>query len=325
MNKPFFLEPSYKDYLWGGSRLKEEYNKITETTPLAESWEASVHPDGLSLVSSGEHKGKTLKSVLLEHPEYLGKRLSKEKELPILVKLIDAKEDLSVQVHPSDEYAAVNENGQRGKTEMWYVLEASKEASIVFGFSNDCSQKLIEKALADKTIKNYLRKVKVEKGDVFFVEPGTVHAIQKGCVIAEIQESSNLTYRLYDYDRIDSKGQKRALHVTKALEVLDYECSERPVQPLRVLKYQKGSASEFLARCKYFEVYRMLTNSENENGVLVTADDLSPRILLCTEGKGKITFEGEEMLFKKGQCIFIPANSSTTQILGKSEFLDIRA
>lgn len=326
MNKPFLLKPVGKDYIWGGSTLKEKFNKDVDMTPLAETWECSVHPDGLSVVCGGEFDGMTLKEVLEIHPEYMGERLKNEKELPILVKFIDAKEDLSIQVHPNDEYAFRYENGQRGKTEMWYVLEAVEKAEIVFGLNTECNASVLMKAIEDKTIANYLQRVKVKKGDVFFVEPGTVHAVLKGCVIAEIQESSNLTYRLYDYDRTDRNGKKRELHLQKALEVMNFKPAGSPRQPLRVLRYKRGIAEEFLTRCSYFETYRMLLNTQNEDeSVTVRADEISLRILLCVDGNGAIEFGGEKIVFTKGDCIFVPANSEVLKLEGRAEILDVRA
>ena len=318
---PFLLKPAYKDYLWGGDRLKSEYNKATEISPLAESWECSVHKDGESLVASGEFVGKTLKEVLQEHPEYIGTHPDKEIGFPILIKLIDAKDDLSIQVHPDDEYAREHENGEYGKYEMWYVLEAKKDAQIVYGFSHDCTKEQIRKAVENGTITRHLQRVKVRKGDIYFVPPGTVHAIGKGVVIAEIQESSDLTYRLYDYNRVDKNGNKRRLNIDKALDVLNLNKSIELKRPLRVLKYKNECAYEFVARCQYFEAHRCLIN----NTYKFSADEYSFRVLLCVDGLGKILYEKEEHKIKKGDCIFVPANSCGITISGSMEFLDIRA
>ncbi|MBP5564977.1 MAG: class I mannose-6-phosphate isomerase [Lachnospiraceae bacterium] len=318
---PFLLTPAYKDYLWGGERLKSEYNKDTGISPLAESWECSVHKDGQSIVASGEFEGKTLSEVLREHPEYIGTHPDSQMGFPLLVKLIDAKEDLSIQVHPDDEYAREHENGEYGKFEMWYVLEAEKDAQIVYGFSHDCTKEQVEKSIANGTITRHLQKVKVRKGDVFFVSPGTVHAIGKGIIVAEIQESSDLTYRLFDYNRADKKGYKRELHIDKALDILDYNKKTEPKRPLRVLKYSNGCAMETLARCQYFEVHRELVNGEYS----LQSDGYSFRVLLCTEGGSKMKVFDDTIDIEKGNCIFIPANSCEIKFSGKAEFLDIRA
>ena len=211
------LQPVGKDYLWGGTRLREEYGKRIDLTPLAETWECSVHPDGPSVIANGEFKGMTLTDVLKNHPEYLGTKVSNG-ELPVLIKFIDAKKDLSVQVHPNDKYAGIYEH-QNGKTEMWYVLDAEEDASLVYGFQHKVTADIIRKAVATATLDRHLQKVGVHKGDVFFVPSGTVHGIGAGVLIAEIQESSNVTYRVYDYDRIDKNGMKRELHFDKAIKV----------------------------------------------------------------------------------------------------------
>lgn len=323
-NKPLMLKPSGKDYLWGGKRLNDEFEKGIELSPLAETWECSTHPDGPSYVVGGEFDGKELAEVLRKHPEYLGERHKDEKELPILIKFIDAQKDLSIQVHPTDKYAKEYENGQRGKTEMWYVLDASKDAKLIYGLNKRCAKEEIKTAIKNATLMNYLQQVPVEKDDLFFIRAGTIHALGAGVLVAEIQESSNLTYRLYDYDRIGKDGKKRELHVDKALAVADLNNSMEPRQPLRVLKYQQGVASELLTRCKYFEVYRMLVNTERRQKVYYQADEISFRVLLCVNGCGTISCKNESIAFYKGDCIFVPANSDILFIHGKAQFLDVR-
>lgn len=325
LNKPFFLKPAAKDYLWGGNRLNDDFSKGIDMHPLAETWECSTHPDGPSIVASGEHAGKTLIEVLREHPEYLGTHPRTKGELPILVKLIDAKQDLSVQVHPSDEYAQKYEHGQLGKTEMWYVLDAARGTQLVYGFKRKNDKATIAKAINDGTVEKYLQKVPVKKNDLFYIKAGTVHAIGAGALIAEIQESSNLTYRLYDYDRIGKNGKKRELHVDKGLAVAELKAAIEPRQPLRVLKYRRGCATELLCRCKYFEVYRMLINTERcRERVEYQADSTSFRVLLCTDGCGSLRVGDEIQEYFKGDCIFIPANLVSIKLHGKAQFLDVR-
>lgn len=323
-NKPLMLKPSGKDYLWGGKRLNDEFEKGIELSPLAETWECSTHPDGPSYVVGGEFDGKELAEVLRKHPEYLGERHKDENELPILIKFIDAQKDLSIQVHPTDKYAKEYENGQRGKTEMWYVLDASKDAKLIYGLNKRCAKEEIKTAIKNATLMNYLQQVPVKKDDLFFIRAGTIHALGAGVLVAEIQESSNLTYRLYDYDRIGKDGKKRELHVDKALAVADLNNSMEPRQPLRMLKYQQGVASELLTRCKYFEVYRMLVNTERRQKVYYQADEISFRVLLCVNGCGTISYKNESITFYKGDCIFVPANSDILFIHGKAQFLDVR-
>ena len=322
--KPFLLRPSGKDYLWGGQRLNTEFEKNIDMKPLAETWECSTHPDGPSFVASGEYEGKSLTDVIKVHPEYLGTRHAGKTELPILIKFIDAKKNLSVQVHPNDEYAKEHEGGQLGKSEMWYVLDASRDAKLVYGLRSDCSEVEIRASIEEGSLVKYLQTIPVKKDDLFFIKSGTIHAIGAGCLIAEIQENSNLTYRLYDYDRVGKDGKKRELHVDKALRVADLHSSAEPRQPLRVLKYRQGVASELLSRCKYFEVYRMLVNTERRQVVHYQADEVSFRVLLCINGCGYFRFAGEMLPFYKGDCIFVPADSEVITIHGQAHFLDVR-
>ena len=323
-NKPFLLRPSGKDYLWGGRRLNDEFEKQIDLSPLAETWECSTHSDGPSYVIGGSFDGATLETVITDHPDYLGIRHKGAKTLPILIKFIDAKENLSVQVHPTDTFAKEQESGQLGKTEMWYVLDAQKDAKLVYGLRRDSSSEELQKAIANGTIMKLLQKVPVKKGDLFFIEAGTIHAICAGTLVAEIQENSNLTYRLYDYDRTGIDGKKRELHIEKALQVANLKSSTEPKQPLRVLRYRNGMASELLCRCKYFEVYRMIINTERRQIVHYRADEISFRVLLCVNGCGIIRFENEEIIFYKGDCIFVPADSVTLSIDGQAQFLDVR-
>lgn len=321
-NKPFLLSPSGKDYLWGGNRLKKEFHKKISMEPLAETWDCSVHPDGTSVIASGKYKGHLLNDILQDHPEFIGSH--PRNGFPILVKLIDASQKLSIQVHPTDEYAQSHENGESGKTEMWYVLDAKPGAELIFGFNQDREPDEIRASLEEGTIEKYLRKVPVTKDDVFYIPAGTIHAIGEGILLAEIQQSSNLTYRLYDYERMDKYGHKRELHRDRALEVANLSSSIKPRQPMRVLRYRPGVASELLCRCKYFEVNRMLINTERRQKVTYSADALSFRVLLCIDGDGSLLYDDEALKFRKGDCIFVPANSVMMEIQGDAQFLDIR-
>lgn len=320
--EPFLLKPIGKDYLWGGSRLNDDFNLGIPLSPLAEAWVCSTHPDGISKVLSTD-----LRNLLKQNPEWLGTHslaTTKNKpELPILIKLIDAKSDLSVQVHPDDEYAIKNEH-DLGKTEMWYVIDAKSDASLIYGFNQDMTKESLEKAAKAENIETFLNRVPVHKKDLFFIEAGTVHAIGAGCLIAEIQEASNATYRLYDYNRQDKNGNTRQLHIEKALEVVKLKSSLAPRQPMRVLKYRAGCASELLARCRYFQVERMLLNTEVQRELVrFQIGDNSFHALLCINGCGSIIGEGVLMNFFKGDCIFIPAGSKVLRLHGRAELLDV--
>ena len=324
MREPIFLRPTGKDYLWGGTRLNDEFVKDIPMEPLAETWECSTHPDGPSYAVGGEFDGQSLAEILKAHPEFLGTHPERVEGLPILIKFIDAKRDLSVQVHPTDDFAAAHENGQRGKTEMWYVLDAAKNAKLVYGLNQDTDPEALRKSIENGTVEKHLQRVSIAKNDVFFIEAGTIHAVGAGALIAEIQESSNLTYRLYDYDRVDKNGQKRPLHVEKALRAANLQSSAAPRQPMRVLRYRPGCASELLCRCKFFEVYRMLINTERRQKVTYRADPMSFRVLLCVDGCGTIRFGGSIRNLYKGDCVFFPADSVEICLHGQLQLLDIR-
>lgn len=315
------LLPAGKDYLWGGTRLRDEYGKKIDLTPLAETWECSVHPDGPSIVSNGSFKDRTLAEVLEEHPEYLGSKVQDGK-LPVLVKFIDAKQDLSVQVHPDDEYAEVHEH-QNGKTEMWYVIDADEGAELIYGFQHKVTPEILRDAVAKGTLNKHLQKTEVHKGDVFYVPAGTVHGIGAGILIVEIQESSNVTYRVYDYDRIDKNGKKRELHFDKAVQVMDMEVSHDIKQGSRLVRYYPGCSRELLCRCKYFETERIYVSKGFSFSVL----DSSFQVLLCLDGYGQVeTMDAEQkpMRFGKGETLFLPAGLGRCLVLGDAQILKIR-
>ena len=315
---PLRLIPAGKGYIWGGERLKTEYNKTLDVTPLAESWECSVHPDGMSVISGGIYDGMTLKDVLDQNPAFLGE---KSKDLPILVKFIDAARDLSIQVHPDDDYARKND-GDNGKTEFWYVLDAEKDSELIYGFEHPMDRDRIKKAIEDGNLENMLHHIPVHKGDVFFVRPGTVHAIGKGIVLVEVQESSNLTYRLYDYDRVDKDGNKRPLHFDKAVDVLDMDPVRIIRQPQRMVRYYFGCAREILCRCEYFEVERIQVTKGFSFSVL----DQSFQVLLCIDGNGGLETDetNRPVRFEKGTCLFLPADLGRCHIIGECTLLKIR-
>lgn len=312
------LIPFGKDYLWGGTRLRDEYGKNIDMLPLAESWECSVHPDGPSFVANGQYKGKTLKEVLEAHPEYIGKKANGV--FPILAKFIDAKKDLSVQVHPDDEYARENEN-DNGKTEMWYIIDAEEGASLIYGFKHKVTKEILERAIEKGELDKHLQKVEVHKGELFFVPAGTVHGIGKGILLAEIQESSNVTYRVYDYDRVDKNGKKRQLHFDKAVQVMDMGVAPDIKQKKRLVKYYPGCSRELLCRCKYFETERIQVTK----GFSFSVMDTSFQVLMCLDGYGQIEVDGDKPVrFTKGETIFVPAGIGRCLIIGDITLLKIR-
>ncbi|MCI9402349.1 MAG: class I mannose-6-phosphate isomerase [Oscillospiraceae bacterium] len=298
------LKPACKDYLWGGERLRGEYRVRSDCHPLAEAWMLSCHPDGPSLIQGGPWDGKSLPEYLAQTPAALGSRGAAFAQFPILIKFIDAAGDLSIQVHPSDEYAFAHEGGQQGKTEAWYILDAQPGARLYHGFQGRPSREEVEQAVADGTLTGLLRSVEVHKGDLFFIPSGTVHAIGAGILLAEIQQNSNLTYRLFDYGRLGADGKPRQLHVDKALAVMD-RC------PPRVDEDFGGH----LVRCKYFTTDRL------EGDFTAQCGPASFHSLLVLEGEGTLTQGGETLPIGQGDSLFLPADSGEYTVTGSCVLL----
>ncbi len=290
------LTPTCKDYIWGGKRLKTEYGKESERDVVAETWELSCHKDGASYLEDGT----SLADYIALHPEAAGTACAKFGEFPVLIKLIDAAGDLSIQVHPDDTYAKANE-GQLGKTEMWYVLDCAEGASLYYGFEKEISKEELADAIQNDTLCDALHKVYIKKGDCFFIKAGTVHAIGAGTMIAEVQQSSNVTYRVYDYGRVGVDGKPRELHVEKACAV-----AERTPAPA---SFDFGS---HIAQCEYFTVDKV----DVENTHCFTVDESSFRSVLVLEGSASITCGGETKAAAKGDSFFIAAGSGDCTITG---------
>lgn len=297
----YLLTPACKDYLWGGTRLRREYHIHSDCTPLAEAWVLSCHPDGPSLLPDGT----PLPQYIREHPGCLGSHCEAFDDFPLLVKLIDAKGDLSIQVHPSDEYALTHEH-QYGKTEMWVVLDAEPGAYLYYGFGRTITKEEFAARIRDNTLPSVLNAVPVEKGDVFFIPSGTLHAICHGILIAEIQQNSNVTYRVSDYGRLGPDGKPRTLHIDKALDVTTLSPAPTP------------DFGTHLGHCKYFTVDR-------RNGAFSGVADSSSFVsLLVTAGEGTLELDGQTMPLVPGSSIFIPADSGAYRVAGNCEVLITR-
>ncbi len=289
------LYPECKDNIWGGRALKEKYGKITDKDPVAESWELSFHKDGPTKLSDGT----TLQSRATARD--LGENCEGFPFFPMLVKLIDAKQDLSVQVHPSDEYALKNENSF-GKTEMWYIVDAEPGAGIYLGFKRKVSQEEYEQAIANNTLTELLNFFEVKAGDCYFIPSGTIHAIATGCLICEIQQNSNLTYRVYDYGRRDKNGNLRELHVEKALKVTNLDKYE--YSPLNLQTAQ----GELLGLSRYFTTTFVKVEGEKT----VTADKNSFKCLTCVKGSGTVGGKAASA----GDSLFVPAGYGEVKLTG---------
>lgn len=306
------LNPVLKELIWGGRRLKEEWGMQTDLTNIAEDWALACHKQGMNLVANGVYKGKTLAAAINDNKNLLGVNAKKFAYFPILVKLIDAKDDLSIQVHPGDEYALKHE-GEYGKTEMWYVLDCADDAQLIYGFKNQITPEAFKQAIEENILPEVLNTVKVKKGDVLFIEAGTVHAIGKGVLIAEIQQNSNTTYRVYDYNRLGADGKPRALHVQKAVDVAVCAPPSYPIAPKGEVQIFDGWCVTLLAECAFFTVNRYQVAKEAH---FITSAATFKHVLI-TEGTGTIS----GIPFRRGDSFFIPAGYGECVIQGICEAL----
>ena len=304
------LKPSCKDYLWGGHRLVEEYGKVYDGDVLAETWELSCHPDGPSYIVNGVYAGQTLQQYIdAEGKDVLGTHCRRFKEFPILTKFIDAKDNLSIQVHPDNRYALKNE-GQYGKTEMWYVMDAGKDAFLYYGFKKEIDKEEFSRRIEEDTLLEVLNAVPVQKGDVLFIESGTIHAIGKDILIAEIQQNSNVTYRVYDYGRVGKDGKKRDLHIEKALAVTK-----------RVPIIKDKSSYPHIADCDYFTVDKLNLDGNIMKKMEGHVSEESFASILILDGQGTITNHGESFDFRKGDSFFVSAGNGDYIVEGTCDAL----
>ena len=315
------LIPAYKDYIWGGKKLKNEYNKESLYDITAESWELSCHENGLSRIWGGKYDGYSLKKVIneakKEGKDFLGTNCKNSEQFPVLIKLIDANDSLSIQVHPDDIYGKINENGGLGKTEVWYVVEAEPDAELIYGFSKDVTKEEIKEAILKNELKPYLNRVKVKPGDVFFVRAGLLHAIGKGILICEIQQNSDTTYRVYDWGRVGNDGKPRELHVEKALDVVCLSKEEQTDFSPALIAENEEVKDYKVADCEYFKVVKREQKKVSE----IKTDGTSFLSLTFLKGEGEIITEEQEIRYKKGDSFFIPAIKNKYIIEGESEFL----
>lgn len=309
------LNPVFKDYLWGGTKLRDEYGFKSNLEKLAEGWMLSCHKDGENTILNGEFTGKTLTDVVNAHPDFLGENGKKFEYFPILIKIIDAKNDLSVQVHPDNEYAMRVEN-EYGKTECWYILDCEEDAELIYGFNRTISSEEFKEKIADNTFLETVNKVRVKKGDLFFIEAGTLHAIGKGILLAEIQQNSNTTYRVYDYGRLGADGKPRDLHVAKAIDVTNCTPPTRSTNPEGELIVCDGYSRQLLTKCDLFNVEKVSVNNE----FIYNADEKSFVSILVTDGNGFI----DTIEIKKGDSLFIPANYGAFTVSGNLEIIITR-
>ena len=303
--EPLKLKSAFQDYIWGGTRLRDEFGKECGFERIAESWELSCHAAGMTTIMNSVSKGLTLKAYLEQDwAARVGEGAARFSVFPVLIKLIDACQDLSVQVHPDDAYAREHENGESGKTECWYVVDCEEGAALAYGLNREMTKEEFRASIENGTLLDYVQLVPVHKGDVFFIEAGTLHAIGAGILIAEIQQSSNLTYRVYDYDRVDDNGNPRELHIDKAVDVT--KTWPAPPRRRRPATEFEGYSAAVIADCQSFTTTELQINGcadfPGANGVSYTH-------LLCTEGDAALIYdEGGVMPIAKGDSVFLPAN-----------------
>ena len=288
--------PAFKDYIWGGSKLKTEFHKNVDLDRVAESWELAAHKDG---TSGFDGETFSLADLFENHRELIGTNTEKFERFPMIIKLIDAKNNLSVQVHPSDEYALKNENSY-GKTEMWYVVEAEEGAGLYVGFNRDVTEAEFRALIAENRLQEVLNFIPVKPGEWFFIEAGTVHAIGKGVVIAEVQQNSNLTYRLYDYGRVGADGKPRELHVEKGVKVS------------KLTAYVPDKRTS----CEYFSCESIALSGSRT----FTADKTSFVALVIMDGS--LSVAGRE--YQKGDTVFVPAGYGEFTLTGEAKFVLVR-
>lgn len=313
------LSPTYKDYLWGGDRLKTAFGKDSPYEVTAESWELSAHPDGQSVISGGTFDGMRFGEFVKEHGSAVcGWKSKTFDRFPILIKFIDAAKPLSIQVHPFDDYAFVNED-EFGKNEMWYVMDAEPGAYLYCGFAEEVTREEVSRRIRENTITEILNRVEVHRGDVIFIPAGTIHAIGEGILICEIQQNSNSTYRVYDYDRTDAAGRKRPLHIRKALDVLQTGRYKPEAYGLEepVRDEAAGNVSQKLCLCKYFECSRY----EIQEKISLYLDDSSFVSLVFLRGEGRIICGEESMEASAGDSFFVSAGRKVVHVEGRCEFI----
>ena len=317
-----FLKPALKETIWGGNKLRDDFGMVSDAKNIAEAWMLSCHEDGESHVINGEFAGKTFSDVLEKElgMSALGTDCAECKsaeDFPILIKLIDAQDKLSVQVHPDDEYAAANEKDIRGKTEAWYIIDSDSDAELIYGFKDDITKEQFRKSIENGTLLDNVNFEKVKPGDVAFIPSGTLHAIGKGILLAEVQQSCNTTYRVFDYNRPGLDGKPRQLHINKSVDVTNCTVPGRNLQPEGMPVKHDGYISVLLCECSYFS----MTSVEIEALFADCADEKSFVSIIILDGSGKIKNHDEEYSVKKGDSIFLPADSGAYYISGKVKIL----
>ncbi len=307
MKEILFLEPVFKHTIWGGAKLRDEFGYEIEGNDIGECWGIAAHPNGDCMVTSGQYEGLHLSEVWEKHPEFFGD--VKSDRFPLLVKIIDAREDLSIQVHPDDAYAHKHENGSFGKTECWYILDCDKDATLVVGHNAKTAEELKQMVDAGEWSK-LIREVPIKKGDFIQINPGMIHAIKGGVMLLETQQNSDITYRVYDYDRL-SDGKPRELHIDKSLDVISAPAPASSDLVVSTEGTEKNQMCE-LIRCPYYIVFKL-----DIDGTMDTEFDFPFLLMSVTEGEG--TVNGQAV--KKGSHFILPNGFGRIELQGKLQMI----
>ncbi len=312
---PLILKAPLKDYIWGGNRLKNEFGFETDKDKVAEAWVLSCHKDGTNIVLNGEFAGKSLSEVIdIWGKNALGTNSKSFEYFPILIKLIDAYDKLSVQVHPDDEYALRVES-EYGKTEMWYIVDCKPDAKLLYGFNHEISKEEFAQRIKSNTLDEVVNYVNVNKGDVFFITAGTLHAIGEGILIAEVQQNSNTTYRVSDYGRLGADGKPRELHVEKAKDVILTVPPTHPYGNIGNSREVGDSKIRELAKCDKFTAEHIALNGELD---VKNGDSFVSLVVL--EGSATILWDSDTAELAKGTSVFVPAGLAV-KLCGKADIL----
>ncbi|MEW9501923.1 mannose-6-phosphate isomerase, class I [Jeotgalibacillus marinus] len=312
MNRaPIFLQPIFQERIWGGTQLRDRFGYEIPSDHTGECWAISAHPNGPSTVIEGEYKGKTLAELWKNHKELFGH--SSGEVFPLLTKILDASNDLSVQVHPDDTYAKEHENGELGKTECWYVIDCAEGAEIIFGHNAQTKEEFIS-AINNHEWNTLLKRVKVKPGDFFYVPSGTIHALCSGVLILETQQSSDTTYRVYDYDRVGNDGQKRELHLEKSIDVTTIPHQDSPTLPTK--EDINGGTVTTYVEATYFSVYKW-----DINGNAVFQQDQPYMLVSVIEGEGTITTQQGTFDLHKGDHFILPNDLGELEITGNIQLI----
>ncbi|WP_027340806.1 type I phosphomannose isomerase catalytic subunit [Halonatronum saccharophilum] len=316
---PLKFEPIYKNKVWGGRNLSRLFDRNLPEGLIGESWEIAAHQNSISIIKNGSLAGKSLmEAISLEREKILGKGAKEPyyKNFPLLIKILDANDNLSVQVHPDDKYAKENEGGELGKTEMWYVIDAVKGSKLVCGLKSEVGKKRFVELIKEGNLAKGLVEIEVKAGDVIYIPSGTVHSIGEGIVIAEIQQNSDTTYRVYDWNRIDQNGNLRELHIESALDVINFEKeAERKVEGLSIR--EEGYLKKILVASPYFITELVEVN----NRYIGDTFKESFHILMALEGEGSVLYQEEEIELKSGETILVPAYLGSYEVRGAISIL----